>query len=182
MRVIIPYPPGAVGDIMMRTVGEIKSSIFWDIPSHMDFIGPILFKMNGAAITVATMGAEGAECLSSIDPTTAPMPVSDRSGDASGASPGGVRWRVRANAYPAEVVSSLGAGDVYHGALLAALVRGRSLADAMRYAAVAAAMSCAGLDGRSAIPYWDDVAPRAADVDVRTERVTSTTPIEVVRT
>ena len=52
----------------------------------------------------------------------------------------------------APIVSTLGAGDVFHGALLAALVDGRDLAAAMQFANVAAALSCRALDGRSAIP------------------------------
>jgi sugar/nucleoside kinase (ribokinase family) len=49
-------------------------------------------------------------------------------------------------------VSTLGAGDVFHGALLAYLVRGASLDDALRAANTAASLSCRALDGRSAIP------------------------------
>lgn len=55
-------------------------------------------------------------------------------------------------AHPARVVSTLGAGDVFHGALLAALDRGDELPDAIRYAGAAAALSCRGVDGRSTIP------------------------------
>jgi sulfofructose kinase len=51
-----------------------------------------------------------------------------------------------------EAVSTLGAGDVFHGALLAGLIEGRSLADALRRATVCAGLACRGLDGRSAIP------------------------------
>lgn len=50
------------------------------------------------------------------------------------------------------LVSTLGAGDVFHGALLAALVHGRGLPDALAFANRAAARSCRALDGRSAIP------------------------------
>jgi sulfofructose kinase len=50
------------------------------------------------------------------------------------------------------VVSSLGAGDVFHGALLAALIEGRTLPAALRWANAAAALSCRSLDGRGAIP------------------------------
>jgi sugar/nucleoside kinase (ribokinase family) len=50
------------------------------------------------------------------------------------------------------VVSTLGAGDVFHGALLACLVKGAPLPDALRAANLAAALSCRALDGRSAIP------------------------------
>jgi sulfofructose kinase len=56
-----------------------------------------------------------------------------------------------------EVVSTLGAGDVFHGALLAALVRGLDLADALAKASAAGALSCRALDGRSAIPTWEEL-------------------------
>jgi sulfofructose kinase len=50
------------------------------------------------------------------------------------------------------VVSTLGAGDVFHGALVAALVRDHTLFDAVCCASVAAALACRSLDGQSAIP------------------------------
>lgn len=53
---------------------------------------------------------------------------------------------------PPSIASTLGAGDVFHGALLAAIVHGQPLHEALRYANGAAALSCRGLDGRSAIP------------------------------
>lgn len=59
---------------------------------------------------------------------------------------------VAAEAAPVDVRSTLGAGDVFHGALLAALVDGASLDDALQRANTVAALSCRGLDGRSAIP------------------------------
>ncbi|HEY8409212.1 MAG TPA: carbohydrate kinase family protein [Gaiellaceae bacterium] len=60
--------------------------------------------------------------------------------------------------YPVDdVVSTLGAGDVFHGALLAALVRGLDLAAALTKANAAAALSCRALDGRSAIPTWEEL-------------------------
>ena len=55
-------------------------------------------------------------------------------------------------AFHSDVVSTLGAGDVFHGALLAALLDGRELSEALRWANAAAALSCRALDGRSAIP------------------------------
>jgi sulfofructose kinase len=51
-----------------------------------------------------------------------------------------------------EIVSTLGAGDVFHGALLAQLIEGHDLKSAMERANVVAALSCRGLDGHSAIP------------------------------
>ena len=61
---------------------------------------------------------------------------------------------------PVDVVSTLGAGDVFHGALVAAHVRDLPLDDALEYANHVAALSCLGLDGRSAIPTHDDVTAR----------------------
>ncbi len=62
---------------------------------------------------------------------------------------------VHVEAVPTDVLSTLGAGDVFHGALVAAHVRARPLEEALRYANTVAAISCTGLDGRSAIPSHD---------------------------
>lgn len=59
---------------------------------------------------------------------------------------------VHVPALEGDVRSTLGAGDVFHGALLAAIDRGIGLADAVEYAGAVAVTSCQGLDGRSAIP------------------------------
>jgi sulfofructose kinase len=65
---------------------------------------------------------------------------------------------VEAEASPVDdPVSTLGAGDVFHGALLAALVRERALPDALAFANECAALSCRALDGRSAIPTLEEV-------------------------
>lgn len=55
-------------------------------------------------------------------------------------------------------VSTLGAGDVFRGALLAQLLRRVPLADALTVANACAALSCRALDGRSAIPTADELA------------------------
>lgn len=92
----------------------------------------------GAATVVATRGVDG--CVAAT-------------------TDGGA---LHAPSYPVNVLSTLGAGDVFHGALLAAVVRGMSLQDCMQYANIAAALSCRGLDGRSAIPTHDEVLAAAA--------------------
>jgi sugar/nucleoside kinase (ribokinase family) len=56
-----------------------------------------------------------------------------------------------------DMVSTLGAGDVFHGALLAAFARGLDLLASLEKANAAAALSCRALDGRSAIPTWDEL-------------------------
>jgi sulfofructose kinase len=60
--------------------------------------------------------------------------------------------------FPVDVVSTLGAGDVFHGALLAQLVGGAALPEALAVANACAALSCRALDGRSAIPSADELA------------------------
>jgi sulfofructose kinase len=64
---------------------------------------------------------------------------------------------IEAQGVPCDAVSTLGAGDVFHGALLAFLVRGAPLAEALRAANTAASLSCRALDGRSAIPTLDEL-------------------------
>jgi sulfofructose kinase len=51
-----------------------------------------------------------------------------------------------------DVASTLGAGDVFHGAVLAALIHEVPLMSAVRAANAAAALSCRQVDGRSGIP------------------------------
>ena len=60
--------------------------------------------------------------------------------------------------HPVDVVSTLGAGDVFHGALLAQLVRNVPVDRALAAANRTAALSCRALDGRSAIPTLEEVA------------------------
>lgn len=81
----------------------------------------------GAHAVVATAGSDGSHVLDGDDLTlVAPFRV--------------------------DVASTIGAGDVFHGALLAGVVSGGSLADAARLANAVAALSCRAFDGRSAIP------------------------------
>ncbi|WP_308797891.1 carbohydrate kinase family protein [Agromyces silvae] len=87
---------------------------------------------DGAAAVVMTDGARGARY-----------------------SGGGARGAVPA--VEVDAVSTLGAGDVFHGALLAGIVGGGDLGSATALASWVAARSCLALDGRSAIPFRDDV-------------------------
>ena len=59
---------------------------------------------------------------------------------------------VTAPGFKVDVTSTLGAGDVFHGALVAQLIQGHSLQVAMHRANAVAALSCRGLDGQSRIP------------------------------
>jgi len=51
-----------------------------------------------------------------------------------------------------EVISTLGAGDVFHGALVAAQVWGKSIRESVEVANIVAGLSCRALDGQSGIP------------------------------
>lgn len=66
---------------------------------------------------------------------------------------GGVVRSVHVPAPPvAHLVSTLGAGDAFHGGLLAALLEHRPVEDALARANAVAAASTRALDGRSALP------------------------------
>ena len=65
---------------------------------------------------------------------------------------------VRLPAFDIDVVDTTGAGDVFHGAYLAALGRDMPFSERLRYASAAAALSCRALGGRPAIPAHAEVA------------------------
>ena len=60
-------------------------------------------------------------------------------------------------AEPTEVVDSTGAGDVFHGALLVAVLEGHAVRKSLEFASHVAALSCRALGGRSGIPRRDEV-------------------------
>jgi sulfofructose kinase len=101
-------------------------------PGHDAYEAAAAARRSGAGAVVATAGPRGSFTLEQHVATFAP-------------------------ALPITPVSSLGAGDVFHGALLAALVLGRDLPAAARFANVTAALSCRSVDGRSGIPRLDEV-------------------------
>lgn len=60
-------------------------------------------------------------------------------------------------AFRVPVVDTTGAGDVFHGAYLFGLLQGWDLASTARFASATAAMKCAQLGGRAAIPHLQKV-------------------------
>lgn len=111
--------------LYVPTIERLRATYGEDL-SPGDLLGKAID--DGASAVVATAGSEGAWVL-------------ERGGEP-----------VHVPATPATIVSTLGAGDVYHGALLAAVAAGLPLVDAAAFAGRTAAASCAGLDGRSMIP------------------------------
>lgn len=98
-----------------------------------DFGTPARALAAGAELVVVTKGAQGCAAHTVAGSTDAPGAPLDGA------------------------VSTLGAGDVFHGALLAAFVHGRELPAALAFANRAAALSCRALDGRSAIPTLEEL-------------------------
>jgi sugar/nucleoside kinase (ribokinase family) len=103
--------------------------------AHVDLYAPTEAMDDGrrAKLTVVTRGAEGCTAYTAGKRIDVP----------------GVRVE--------PVVSTLGAGDVFHGALLACFARGLELRDALLHANACAALSCRALDGRTAIPTWNEL-------------------------
>ena len=69
-------------------------------------------------------------------------------------------WEVTDNffeipAFDVDVKDTVGAGDVFHGAFLAAIVKGLSPKDAARFASGVAAIKCTRIGGRAGIPNWE---------------------------
>jgi len=91
---------------------------------------------DGARAVVATSGSEGSTAWWSAAFTP-------------GIEPGRVHVPASTGI---EIMSTLGAGDVFHGALLSAICRGLDWPQALRQANDTAALSCRALDGRSAVP------------------------------
>ncbi len=69
----------------------------------------------------------------------------------------GIYWRDNGRlchqpAFPVAVVDTLAAGDVFHGALALAIAERQPVAQAVRFAAAAAAVKCTRFGGREGIP------------------------------
>lgn len=61
------------------------------------------------------------------------------------------------SAFPIKVVDTTGAGDVFHGAALYAVLRGFNLRDAARLASAVSAMVCSHIGGKQGIPKLEQV-------------------------
>ena len=151
-----PLDPSDLSDADLYVPGEaefLRRTACPDVPAALAAVA-----RQGARMTVVTQGAAGSSYQGEIDPTAADADRMIRARRAGAATEGPVAFHRARVASPAiDVRSTLGAGDVYHGALLSGLLRGRSIQDSMAYASTAAALSCRALDGRSAIPTHDEV-------------------------
>ena len=142
--VLTPAPPRPLPDALLRRVDVLVpnehelAALAGAEPGERapDELVELARSVTGAAVVV-TLGARGA------------LVVPDGAGPALLQPP-----------LPVTPVDTTGAGDCFCGALAAALAAGTPLADAVRYAVAAAALSTTGPGARGALP--DDDAVRAA--------------------
>lgn len=116
-------------DLQVPTVEALRRQ-YGDLPVDDLLVRAVA---DGATVVVATDGSRGSHALTAAG-QSAFVP-----------------------ALSVDVVSTLGAGDVFHGALVAAMVRRMPLRDQLAFANATAALSCRALDGRSGIPDLDTV-------------------------
>ena len=90
------------------------------------------FAFQGPKVVISTQGLKG--CLAWIDGKIETFP-----------------------AYSVKAVDSTGAGDVFHGAFLAAYMRGMDVRRSIQYATIAAALKCTRVGGRAGIPSDEEI-------------------------
>lgn len=78
------------------------------------------------------------------------------------------------DAFPVEVVDTLGAGDVFHGAFFYGLKHGYSLPETIRFASAVSAIKCTAIGGRAGIPteevtkrFLEDGTIDRSEIDAR---------------
>ncbi|MBQ6474928.1 MAG: carbohydrate kinase family protein [Clostridia bacterium] len=64
----------------------------------------------------------------------------------------------RLPAFKVDVMDTTGAGDVFHGAFLAAVLRGMDIKTAARFSSAVSAIKCTRVGGRAGIPTYDVVS------------------------
>lgn len=129
------YAPSEVGIRAASGLEDLDAAMHWALDG-------------GAALVVVTRGPSGSIAMGTIDLEAPDADAQLRAGGTDADR----RSRIDEPAARRSVVSTLGAGDVFHGLLLAAICDGLSVREALRSANLGAALSCRGLDGRSAIP------------------------------
>ena len=74
---------------------------------------------------------------------------------------GGLIWEdgkeVRYPSYPVNAIDSNGAGDTFHGAFVAARIKGMSVYDAACFASATSALKCTRFGAQEGIPGYDEV-------------------------
>ena len=76
-------------------------------------------------------------------------------------SRGGFIWQdgreLRYPVFPVDAVDSNGAGDTFHGAFVAARIKGMDVYDAACFASATSALKCTRFGAQQGIPHFDEV-------------------------
>ncbi|MBT8199972.1 MAG: hypothetical protein KJO36_05590 [Acidimicrobiia bacterium] len=153
------WPAGAVAALTAARDTGIPG--VFDFDREMDRTGEEL-------ATIASHVAFSREALAATTGSADPQEGLDRMSDVTDAwlavtlGAEGVFWRVggRTHHQPVfdiEVVDTVGAGDVFHGALALALGEGQPESEAVRFASAAAALKCSRPGGRAGTPDRTEV-------------------------
>ncbi|MBT8192131.1 MAG: hypothetical protein KJP22_01925 [Acidimicrobiia bacterium] len=156
----IRWPAGAARALAAAAEAGIPSVFDFDRP--MTDGGKSLLALASHVVFSETALAETA---SVGDPGEGLLVIRERTGAflAVTTGAGGVWWlddgmEVRHQpAFPVDVVDTVGAGDVFHGAFALALAERQPEPAALRFAAAAAALKCARPGGRAGTPAREEV-------------------------
>lgn len=119
-------------DVLVPNRGELAGLAGADVASTLEEVEAQARAIRGLAVVV-TLGREGALVVEPGQSTHVPAPE-------------------------VEAVDTTVAGDAFCGALADALVGGRGLADAVRWAVRAAAITCTRLGAQASLPRREDKA------------------------
>jgi sugar/nucleoside kinase (ribokinase family) len=117
------------------------------IATHVVFSSECLRATTGLDDVSAALAAIAGTTSSFLAVTQGPHDVLWRDGATLRKSP----------VFAVEAVDTVGAGDVFHGALTLALAEGRDVVAALRFAAAAAGLKCTRLGGSAAAPWRAEV-------------------------
>lgn len=153
------WPGGARSAIAEANASEIPTIVDFDLTTAEDtddIVGSashVVFSRSALAKLSGTDHIDDA--LRDVASTTAAFLAVTLGGN-------GVRWieqdHVRSmSAFRVDVVDTLGAGDVFHGAFALAIAARRSVDDALRFASATSAIRCSRPSGREAFPSRSEV-------------------------
>lgn len=155
----VRWPDGAAAALAAAAGAQVPSVFDYDRP--MDGAGEDLM----AAASHVAFSREALTATSGIDDPVAGLArIAERTNAwlAVTMGSGGVYWRAAGDthhfpAFVVDVVDTVGAGDVFHGALALALAEGQVESDAVRFAAAAASLKCTRPGGRAGTPSRREV-------------------------
>lgn len=157
----IRWPEGARAALDMARQHGVPSVLDADTTTDARHIAPLV-----AAASHVVFSADGLRAFAgSNDRAAALRATHDRAGGTVAVTAGedGCAWiddngdAQHMAGFEVDVVDTLGAGDVFHGALAVALAERRPFGDTMRFASAAAAIKCTRFGGRAGTPHRAEV-------------------------